>query len=141
MAKKKKFYETDEFKKTYAEWRQKLKESGFNDIEIFDEESNDYGNLLKGFSIGSATRDTGYQRMDAAAEYYSRCTALLWEMRERGEDLEHLLLWKLHCDGLSIREINRKTGKSRKRVSKVISKYHSEVMHVLRNGSEDSYTL
>lgn len=91
-----KFFQTSEFKSLNDEWKQKLKDSGFADIER-DEDS------LPDWSTAFA-RHPEYGR--SKEEYYRLAGQFLHEYRFRGPEGQWMKrIWELHANGTSIREI------------------------------------
>lgn len=92
-----KFFQTQDFKALDAEWKTKLKDSGFEDIEK-DEDS------LIDWASSAFKRRPEYDQ--SKAEYYRLAGQFLHDYRFRGPDAAWLKrIWELHAVGTSIREI------------------------------------
>lgn len=91
---KKKFYETEEFKRLNKEWQKKLEESGFEDIEKSD---NDFIRQHQVFTADKVQSEGG-------REYYLLCQKILREYDFK--DNLHRLIFELHTEGKSVREIS-----------------------------------
>ncbi len=90
---KKKYYETDDFKELQKSWYGKLKDSGFNDVENFENENMIQPEIFKVDKVQSF----------GGSEYYDFCQAVLREYNfERHVDQ---LIFELHTEGKSVREI------------------------------------
>lgn len=91
-----KFYETDEFKALDAEWKQKLKDDGFKDIERDDDRLQDWS--------AAFARHPEYNQ--SKEEYYRLAGQFLHEYRFQGPQAAfNRQIWELHANGTSIREI------------------------------------
>jgi hypothetical protein len=89
--KTKKYYETNEFKKINREWEQKLKESGFSDIEKPDVR---FSNKIRKEEIELCEKQENH--FDMCREYLN--SGKIKSIRNRS-------IFELYCEGFSIREI------------------------------------
>lgn len=92
-------FQTPEFKKLFKEWNEKLKESGFEEIENF--------NLPEPTLIDwHALRFKKIQgdEISLAGKYFELALNVL--RTHEFETGTHRLIWELHCHGKSIREIS-----------------------------------
>ncbi len=98
-----KFFQTQDFKALDTEWRKKLKDSGFEDIERPD------GNLKDGASSSNFKKRPEYDQ--SKAEYYRLAGQFLHEWpspfrtSKSGTGEWKKRIWELHANGKSIREI------------------------------------
>lgn len=112
-----------EFKKLKKEWDQKLKESGFEDIE-FDE-----NHLRKhdDYMFRNRLAKYGPTFFEAKQQYYRLAGQFL--ENHKFEDSDEKLIWQLHSDGVSGRDIVKELKKRgispsyREHVDKVIHKF------------------
>lgn len=91
MTKKKAFYETDSFKKLNDKWDQKLKRSGFQDIENDNERKN---HLVSKQQI---TIDP------ARVVYFAKCRD--WLNSHKFKNVIDEFIFEHHCEGYSNHEI------------------------------------
>lgn len=96
-----------------ARWYAKLKESGFNDIE---DTKHDLRPLKSWHSLRWLKTDPDSIR--AKFNYYTNANHFL--AIYQFENNEHKLIWMLHCEGLSIREIEKQLSLSRSSIHKII---------------------
>lgn len=92
--KHKKFYETDEAKRTIREWNKKLKDSGFKDIESSSYVEND------------SIRKEEITVNHASVVYFQKCSQYLHSTAIK--DPTDRFIFEQHCDGVSNREIANK---------------------------------
>lgn len=99
-------FSTKEFKKLQAEWNKRLKKEGFEDIEQAD------GNLKlwDSHKARSMYSSKGAEYYEARARYYQLAGQFLHDFVFPDEETK--LIWELHADGMSYRNII-KTVKSR----------------------------
>lgn len=118
MARKKlAWYETPEFLSLRKEWYDKLKAEGHRDIEIVDWRTGEAGNLLLGFSEADAKKT---YTPEAEAYYLAAERHLGTLERTNSTDPDLLRCWRLHAEGCSYREIERRTGIPREKVARMI---------------------
>jgi hypothetical protein len=84
---KKKFYETNSFKKLNAEWEKKLKKSGFVDIETKSE--------LESGIVAKQQVKVDHERV----VYFEQCATYLH--KTKFEDSLDRVIFELHCEGHS----------------------------------------
>lgn len=94
----KKYWETEEFERVNAEWRQKLKSSGFKDIE---KANGDYTKEIK-------RKDEFTTSMNA--NYWTMATNYLHNGQFDSED--ERTIWEMHCEGASLNTIAKHLGTS-----------------------------
>lgn len=106
----------DELRKLQALWYRKLKESGFEDLEIVAPNGNLY-DLLKG---GSSFNK---HRIKAANdyEYYRAAGMFLWDHAWTSN--RHREIWMMHCEGVCQREIAIALKSTRKSIEWTILRY------------------
>lgn len=103
-----------------------MKASGFDDLEDTRHEQRP---LLAWHSLKWTKRDAG--QIQAQAQYYRDATAFLNE-HDFTDDHERLI-WFLHSEGLSVREIEREISYSRNHVHKIIT----QLREVMRDRNEN----
>lgn len=92
------FYETKEFLDLRDQWYAKLKESGFDDLEVIDQTTRQPGPLLRGVSPGDLGRSEHRMRYrEANEEYYRLARQYVWTLK-RGPQRQAA---RLHAEGLS----------------------------------------
>lgn len=87
-----------EFLKLRNTWYRKLKEAGFEEIEIFSAKGEDPEPLMKGVSPGDLRRRLYKPETE---EYYSLARAHCWGI----EDPLSRMVWELHSEGKSVEKI------------------------------------
>jgi hypothetical protein len=97
-----------EFASLVSEWRTKLAESGFKDIEIHDNKHK--GRVLPYFGDGPAANILARRHDESALDYYHLTTefyhAFNWPNLGRRHKL-YSWLWQLYAAGVSYRQILR----------------------------------
>jgi hypothetical protein len=93
MKKSKKYYETNEFMALQKDWYKKLKSEGFQDIET---ESEKEGKFVREQVL---TLDQERIKYFTACEQYLNSGSLT--------DSEDIFIFEKHCEGLSVREIEK----------------------------------
>lgn len=108
MSNKQKFYETCEFSKLNDEWKVKLQDSGFNDIENETgyEDANSEISLLLDNVVN--TRSTTYKTLQQTQEYYSLVGSYLHTGTFKNDRIRKI--WEMHSEGFSLGEISDKVG-------------------------------
>jgi hypothetical protein len=108
----KKFHETKEFKTLKNEWNEKLKKSGFVDIENADIE------LESSVTVQSEIISTAQTESHSGLEYYQFCQQILDEYKfQRSIDRQ---IFELHAEGRTLSEIKTWLDKnSLKKLSKM----------------------
>lgn len=104
-----KFYQTKEFKALDAEWKAKLEEEGFQDLE-----------KRKDFSQWNR-RTIAYQNSETIRDFFIRLDHFLTEHPEI-PDLHRKIL-SLYSEGRIVRHICRLVGRSYTTVRNIIRKY------------------
>jgi hypothetical protein len=101
-------YNSKKFKTLQAKWAKKLEKSGFNDIEDHDGHLKEYA--LSGYrrlehQVSATNGDTSavYNSINAKTEYYRLATHLLNQDVFKTDNEKYI--WKLHSEGVSIRDI------------------------------------
>jgi hypothetical protein len=89
-----KFHETEQFKKQQREWYERLKETGFRDIEVL------IGNEQKLMQYSRPYRDVD------KLEYYQTLTHHFFQEKFENETHKWIMLWR--SDGWKIREISER---------------------------------
>lgn len=92
-------------KSLVTEWDQRLKESGFQDIEDRDSPRE----MLKSWHSTLFIHRYDKERFSARQQYFELATQFL-NAHEFNSDLEREV-WFLHSEGKSLREIANETGK------------------------------
>ena len=90
----KKFYETDEFKKTQEEWNAKLEASGFDDIEKSED----------GYQLRKEVFDPDTEIAGAIEAEAKEITEKILVEFQFERDIDYIV-FKLHSEGKSSREI------------------------------------
>jgi len=132
------FYERPEFLDLRDEWYAKLKEEGFDDIEVIDEITRQPGHLLRGVSPGDLNRSESRKFYKASSEeYYRLARQYVWTL-PRGAQRQAA---RLHADGLSNRDViaamavaHPEVGE--KQVLKWISEARKTIRSTARNGQD-----
>lgn len=88
--------EGDDFIQLKQFWYQKLKESGFKDIETFH-------GYIKDWPSQRIQRDFTIDKIQEKQSYFRMASQLYWE--HSFESALEKKIWELHCEGLSYREI------------------------------------
>ena len=104
-----KFYETQEFRRLQKEWKEKLAQSEFQDIEK--------GDRLKDFD----RRTISFENREAIHDFFRRLDTFL-TVNEQIPDLHRTIL-SLYSEGRIIRDICRAVGRGRTTVKGIISHY------------------
>ena len=105
-----------ELQKLKAEWNQKLKDSGFEDIEDSQERLHRWHN-------------NDFRRIDldfynARKQYFEDAQEFLnWYEFNSPEDK---IVWELHTAGLPIRQIAEKTNRSKSAIGRTIKRLRRE---------------
>lgn len=107
-----KFFETKEFKKLDAEWKTKLKESGFEDLE---EDVKDYKSLRTVTAIRPSNR---FFQRETGEAYYDLVREYLYIGVFKKESWKKC--WELHGEGLAYREIAKRLNMSHTTVQNAI---------------------
>lgn len=97
-----KFYQTKEFHKTQVEWSEKLKASGFKDIEYIHPDGKP-GHVNS--ALGTESWPVDESRARVRFLYYNMAAKFLWDFKF--EKPRHKYVWRLHALGLSIRQIQQ----------------------------------
>lgn len=92
-----KFNKTESFKALNEEWKQKLKDSGFEDAE------SDSGNLIR--TSSEFTKKKFLKNYEAKKEYYYMATHFLNDYRF--DTKIDKVVWTYHVEGLGKREISQ----------------------------------
>lgn len=109
----------DDLKVLKKIWYKKLKDSGFQDIE----DINSPRELLKTWHSNYFMRKYTPDEFEAKASYYRRCSHFLYDY-SFDSDRERLV-WELHSEGLSFRDIAKRLWRYRLNkdsVNKMVSK-------------------
>lgn len=111
-------YKSKEFKELQAQWYQKLKESGFEDIENTDK------GCLKMWSSTFQHEKTIHssQAFHAKQAYFYEATHSSQQFLDCPLFFDPIdqRAWRYHCDGLSLREISLKLNQSGYKTNKDI---------------------
>lgn len=98
--------DTDEYRRLRAEWDSKLKESGFEDIEMIDKRTGLPGDRLRGVSPGDLRRSSHRIRHVRDTErFYALCRAHLHEIPKHLK--LHRKIWGMFSEGARYSEIYR----------------------------------
>lgn len=117
-------FKTREFLALRRKYYEKLKEEGFEDIEITDWSTGDSGNLLRGFGHMDAIR----RYTPDKERYYQLARQMIHTLKARRAPKEERKVWELHAEGVSFRAIERRLGISRNRVSKIVKRIEREML-------------
>ncbi len=113
MSDDKKFYETSAFKKINKEWRKRLKNDGFQDIEDASENLEQYDR-----------RTIAFENRDRILEFFLKLDHYL--TNTKGIPKKHRQILELYSAGTYIKGPNgiiEQTGLSDKQVRNIIKKY------------------
>lgn len=92
-----KYWESEEFKALNKRWKKKLKASGFKEIELGDDELVRYS-----YHLTQAYRE-------GTADYYLKASEFL--LTHTFKNKTDRLIWSLHADGRSCRQISSELAK------------------------------
>lgn len=120
-----KFYKTNEFKQLDAEWKKKLKDSGFEDLED-DQENIDRGSW-------DFRRPKAIRAHQTKTEYYYMATQFLNDYNFDTE-LEKII-WTYHTEGIGVRNISKILNAAKISTLKKQA-IHNIIMHLNRNMRE-----
>lgn len=121
-----KYYEKSDFKKLNKQWRDKLKKSGFEDVEQED------GNLKLWHSFrfmileAKNSKDSLQNRVEnnKIKEFYYR-VATKFLHTHKFKSAKERRIWELHCEGHGWRKIdkilNNKPGRGSERYRKIVT--------------------
>lgn len=123
-------FKTSEFQKLKTEWNQKLKESGFEDAEDFNLPDPAL-KVWHSFRFFKSDTDQYIKTVKQREDYFSLASGLLFNGFPFETDVSRRV-WELHCQGLSIRKIERilrhqligYKGCRRDRIHHVITQIH-----------------
>ena len=111
MADDTKFYQTKEFKKTKMKWYQKLKKSGFEDIEWHDIKTGDGENssYLKSHFVQAYLGDklTNKNTLGNSSKYEAQRAIDHFNSHGVFENEIDKRLWQLYSDGATYREMSQ----------------------------------
>lgn len=98
-------FKTPEFKALFRQWNQILEKDGHQEIEDFTLPDVPL-KIWEAIEWDKKTRATSRSAItiDANQQYYEIAERLLETFRFKSET--HRLIWWLHCDGLSVRQIS-----------------------------------
>lgn len=128
---KKKKPKNQNLQKLIKDWDRKLKESGFNDIEERDTDrlKSWAGNVALNNEICDRSRKTDYKHKygytsltwkESQEEYYRIAGQCLHEAEFKSE--KHKIIWQLHCEGLTNKEIADKINAKKHQVKYAINR-------------------
>lgn len=123
----KSIYKSKEFLKLRWEWYEKLKQSGFNDIEFHIRSNGDTMPMLNGMNVTDMmkmlTRWGG-----SKIEYYRLAEQQLTKIaRKFGKRSWQYKAWKLHSEGSGIRTIMQKLGVTDGDVRRLIKSQQADI--------------
>ncbi len=115
------------FKLLQSKWYGKIAKKGFKDIEgpsgMLNEYSGSHYHEEFSQQVGSKTPNSSKVVKELQAEYYRLATAFLNTKRfKKIEPLLQKMVWRLHVNGASTREIGTKLGVSTMSVQRRIDK-------------------
>lgn len=124
--------DNDEFKKLEKIWYDKLKQTGFEDIESTTETCDPIAGTQRPLkaSHNIRFRIKDQLQLKAKADYYILALALLNTYKFK--NATHRRIWQLHCQGLSHREIAKaiahyKKTYKRESILNIINKIAKEI--------------
>lgn len=91
-----KFYQTKQFIELHKKWSEKLKKSGFRDLEPGEGDK-----LPAQFYVAREIKRP--ERLLSALEYYTQASKFYWDYRFNTE--REKLIWFYHSEGMPYREI------------------------------------
>ena len=109
---------TKEFIALQKEWHQKLKDSGFHDLEYYDNNMNPRDMMYR---EGTKLANMGHDKIDSTQQYYLDAGKLLHDYHWPNP-IERRI-WELHAEGVPHRQIMVDTGASKVKVLNLIKKY------------------
>lgn len=120
-------YKNKEFLKLRWEWYEKLKKSGFNDIEFHVRSNGDTMPMLNGMNATDMVKML--TRWGASkVEYYRLAEQQLAKVgKEFGTRSWQYKAWKIHSDGHGIRTITRLLGVTDGEARRLIRKQQAEI--------------
>ena len=120
-------YKNKEFLKLRWEWYEKLKKSGFNDIEFHIRSSGDTMPMLNGMNATDMMKML--TRWGASkVEYYRLAEQQLAKVGKKfGKRSWQYKAWKIHSDGHGIRTITRLLGVTDGEARRLIRKQQAEI--------------
>lgn len=119
-------FKTNSFKKLFERWNKKLEKSGHKDIENF---ALPEPALKKWEKIMFINFDTS--SIISTEEYFSMAQDFL--NNNKFHSKIHEKIWELHCEGLSVRQIEnkiKKKGFKKSTISNIIINYRRELRTV-----------
>lgn len=108
-----KYWETSEFKSLNKQWKKKLKASGFKDVELSEDELSRYS-----YQLTQAYRE-------GTADYYLKASDFL--QTHTFKDKTDRLIWSLHAEGQSCRQISAVLAKRTAHPSLNKSRIHARL--------------
>lgn len=135
----KKYYEKRAFLKLQQSWYDKLKKSGFHDIEHIDFNTGEVKPLLKSKTVRSVSElSRRRDSFESDRDYFHWAGQFYWYLIDQGEVNEYVCeMWRMWADGHSISNIHRIMGRPRNTVSKAIKQLNKEMDEWLRYESEE----
>jgi len=123
------YFQTPEFKALHREWTQKLKDSGFRELEVIGRDGRDTG-LLNGMAVGDLQRGLYEPETE---RYFALCRAHVHRIERRlraassrpevaAKLVTVLAVWSLHSEGLRPPAIRSHTGVPRNRVKAIVAR-------------------
>lgn len=128
------FYKTADFKALDYEWKKKLAESGFRDIEQVDPRTGEPGELLLGMSVGDLRRGLyshATERYHDLARIHTRRIVNRLRLAKQQPSATPTKLsrlaflrdaWSFHAEGFSYKAIAFHLGCSEKRAQRYIER-------------------
>jgi hypothetical protein len=111
------------FKELQAKWYAKLKKTGFNDIESHTQNDDNPDGSLKEWHSQRFYINNRVEDFKQKERYYQLATQFTYDYKFNDE--QDKIIWDLHANGSSVREISKqlnKKGYDRTSVHKVIKK-------------------
>lgn len=117
------------FKDLQRAWYDRLEQSGFHDIEDVKQESRP----LKEWDTNFFRNRFNLVRYETSKKYYEQCIRILNE--HEFKNAIHQKIWRLHCEGLSEREITKEISEDKKIYKNGKSKsYKKSMVHNIVSG-------
>jgi hypothetical protein len=124
-------FRTTGFKALQAHWYQKLRESGFVDIESEDARHDTRPGFDRGGYGVSKTRGSNASRSEVCAQAAYRYFELALHLLESFAFESELQrsIWRMHCQGFSLRQISQTVRKDKDHVHGVVKTLKSRMMN------------
>jgi|SRR5215217_4680673 len=110
-----KFYQTKDFIELQKRWYEDLDDKGFRDIEFVYPDGN--ASHFTRPAVGSSSWPVDYAKALPTLAYFQFASKFLWDYPFKKPKHKHI--WRLHSQGMSIRQIAKRVAKSEKSLNGV----------------------